>query len=155
MDPKLVYWSLALANMAAVLALGLRGVRAIRRDEVAVHRRSMTLAGWLVVAFLLSYLGKRFWLGPEDLAVWSTEARINLWIHESLVAGMLLAGGSALVLGRRLARTRRASGLPEDPVASPAALRRHRRFGWLALGCAVLGFATACGILAGMFARAS
>ena len=155
MDPKLLYWSLALANMGAVLALAVAGVRAIRRDEVALHRRRMTLAAWLVLAFLLSYLGKRFWLGSEDLAVWSAAARLNLWVHESLVAGMLLAGGAALALGRRLARTRRVTGRPEDPAASAAALGRHHRFGWLAVACAALGFATACGILLGMFGRAA
>lgn len=153
MDPKLWFWTLALANMAAVVALATRGVRAIRAGEIAKHRRSMTAAGWLVVAFLGSYLVKRFALGPEDLAVWSPAARINLWVHESFVAAMLIAGAGALLLGRRIARTRRVTGLTADPAPSPAQLRRHRRFGWAAVLASVLGFVTACGILAGMFAR--
>jgi len=154
LDPKLWFWTLALANMAAVVALAARGVRAIRAGEVARHRRSMTAAGWLVVAFLGSFVAKSFTLGPENLALWSAPARINLWVHESFVALMLVAGGSALVLGRRIARTRRVTGRDADPTPSPAQLRRHRRFGWSAVVASALGFATACGILAGMFARA-
>jgi uncharacterized membrane protein YozB (DUF420 family) len=153
-DPKLWFWTLALVNMAAVVALATRGVRAIRAGEIAKHRRSMTAAGWLVGAFLGSYLAKRFALGPEDLALWSRAARLNLWAHESFVAAMLIAGAGALVLGRRLARTRRVTGRDADPAASPAELRRHRRFGWSAVWASGLGFVTACGILAGMFARA-
>jgi len=153
-DPKLWFWTLALANMAVVLALATRGVRAIRAGEIAKHRRSMTAAGWLVVAFLASYLVKRFALGPENLALWSAAARINLRVHESFIAGMLVAGVSALVLGRRIARTRRVTGREADPAPAPAQLRRHRRFGWSAVLASAFGFATACGILAGMFSRA-
>jgi uncharacterized membrane protein YozB (DUF420 family) len=153
-DPKLWFWTFALANMAAVVALATRGVRAVRAGEIGKHRRSMLAAGWLVVAFLGSYLLKRFTLGPEDLAMWSHAARVNLWVHETFVAAMLIAGAGALVLGRRLARTRRVTGRDADPAPSPAELRRHRRFGWSAVAASVLGFATACGILAGMFTRA-
>ena len=154
MDPKLWFWTLALLNMAAVVVLATRGVRAIRAGEIAKHRRSMTAAGWLVVAFLGSYVVKRLALGPENLALWSEAARINLWVHESFVAWLLVGGGAALVLGRRLARTRRVTGRAEDPAPSAAQLRRHRRLGWSAVVASALGFATACGILAGMFARA-
>jgi uncharacterized membrane protein YozB (DUF420 family) len=154
LDPKLLYWSFALANMVAVVAFASRGVRAIRRNDVTVHRRSMITAGWLVALFLGSYVVKRFALGPEDLSVWSSGARINLWVHESFVMTMLIAGGVALRLGRRLARTRRVSGRPEDPVADAQQLRRHRRFGWLAVACSAFGLLTACGSLAGMFVRA-
>jgi uncharacterized membrane protein YozB (DUF420 family) len=153
-DPKLWFWTFALANMAAVVALATRGVRAIRAGEIAKHRRSMTAAGWLVVAFLAAYLVKRFAFGPEDIALWAPAARINLWVHEAFVAAMLIAGATALGFGRRIARTRRVTGRDADPVAPGAELRRHRRFGWSAVVAAGLGFVTACGILAGMFARA-
>ena len=154
MDPKLSFWTLALLNMAAVVLLATRGVRAIRAGEIAKHRRSMTAAGWLVVAFLVSYVVKRFVLGPEELALWSEEARVNLWVHESFVAWLLVGGGTALVLGRRLARTRRVTGRADDPAPTATQVRRHRRFGWSAVIASALGFATACGILAGMFSRA-
>jgi uncharacterized membrane protein YozB (DUF420 family) len=155
LDPKLWFWTVALANMAAVVALAARGVRAIRRGDVAAHRRSMIAAGWLVAAFLGSYLAKRAALGGEDLAAWGQAARVNLWVHESFVLTMLLAGGAALALGRGLAHTRRVTGAPADPAATPQQIRRHRRFGWLAVAASAFGFLTACGILAGMFARAA
>jgi len=154
LDPKLWFWTLALANMAAVVALAARGVLAIRAGEVVRHRRSMTAAGWLVVAFLGSYLVKRFALGAENLALWTEVARVNLRVHESFIALMLVAGVSALVMGRRIARTRRVTRRDTDPAPSPAQLRRHRRFGWSAVVAAAFAFATACGILAGMFERA-
>jgi uncharacterized membrane protein YozB (DUF420 family) len=155
LDPKLTFWTLALLNMAAVVLLAGRGVRAIRAGEIPKHRRSMTAAGWLVVAFLAAYVVKRIVLGPEELALWTDGARLNLYVHESFVAWLLLGGGTTLVLGRRIAKTRRVTGRAEDPAASAAQLRRHRRFGWSAVVASALGFATACGILAGMFGRAS
>ena len=155
MDPKLLYWTLALANMAAVVGFAALGVRAVRRGELARHRRCMTTAAWLVAAFLVSYLAKRFWAGSENLALWSPAARVNLYVHESFVATMLIAGAAALLLGRRIARTRRFSGRAEDPAPTPAQLRRHRRFGWVAVVASTLGLLTAYGILAGMFERAS
>jgi uncharacterized membrane protein YozB (DUF420 family) len=154
LDPKLLYWTFALANMVAVVALAARGVRAIRRNDVTLHRRSMIASGWLVAVFLGSYVVKRLVLGPEDLSVWSSGSRVNLWVHESFVLTMLLAGGTALVLGRRIARTRRVSLRSEDPPADPQLMHRHRRFGWVAVVCSAFGLLTACGILAGMFARA-
>jgi uncharacterized membrane protein YozB (DUF420 family) len=153
-DPKLWFWTFALLNMAAVVALAMRGVRAIRAGEVAKHRRSMTTAGWLVVGFLGSFVVQRIALGPENFALWSDAARLNLRVHESFVTWLLVGGGTALVLGRRLARTRRVTQRAEDPAADAALLRRHRRLGWSAVIASVLGFATACGILAGMFGRA-
>ena len=155
MDPKLLYWSVAPVNMTAVVGLAAAGVRAVRRGELVRHRRCMTLAAWLVPAFLLSYLVKRFWAGSEDLELWSAAARLNLYVHESFVTTLLLAGAGALLLGRRIARTRRFTGRAADPAPGPLQLRRHRRFGWVAVTAATLGLLTACGVLAGMFARAS
>jgi uncharacterized membrane protein YozB (DUF420 family) len=154
LDPKLLYWSLALANMAAVVGFAAAGVRAVRRGELARHRRCMTTAAWLVAAFLVSYLAKRSWAGSENLEVWSSAARVNLYVHESFVFTMLVAGATALVLGRRLVRTRRVTGRAADPEPTPVQLRRHRRFGWIAVTCSALGLLTAYGILAGMFERA-
>ncbi len=152
-DPRIVFWTGALANMALIVILALRGVRQIRRGEIAAHRRSMLTACVLVALFLGSYLLKRSVLGGEDLSVWSRPALVNLWVHESFVALMLVAGGTALVLGRRLARTRRVTGQAHDPPADPARIRRHRRAGWTAIVASFFGLATACGILAGMLTR--
>ncbi len=154
MQAKLIFWSLALANMAAVVGFAWRGVRAIRANDVALHRRSMQNAGVLVCVFLLAYVLKRWWIGSEDLTVWSSAALWNLRIHESFVATLLIVGSTALVWGRRIGRTQRATGNAEDAPTPPALLRRHRRAGWIAVTSAALGFATACGILAGMLERA-
>lgn len=154
MDPRIVFWSLALANMALIVVLTGRGVRQVRRGEVARHRRSMQTACALVALFLVSYVLKRVWIGGEDLELWSRTALVNLWVHESFVAVMLLAGGAALLVGRRLARTRRVTGSADDPPAEPGRLRLHRRLGWTAVVAALFGLVTACGILAGMITRA-
>ena len=139
--------------MGLVVGFATYGVLQIRRGQVAAHRRTMLRASGLVVLFLLSYLTKRFWIGAEDLELWSRGALVNLWVHEGVVAAMLITGTVAIVRGRRLARTRRVTGSPEDPEAEPAALRAHRRVGWIAVVASALGVLTACGILWGMFGR--
>jgi len=154
MDPKIAFWGAALLNMAAIVAFALRGVRAIRRGEIALHRRSMLTAGAGVAAFLAAYVLKVMFLGSEDLGAWSPAHRLNLWVHESFVVAMLLAGGTAFVLARRFGASRRVTGNPDDPPPAPGALQRHRLAGRLAVAASVLGFATACGIFAGMLARA-
>ena len=154
MNAKLVFWCWALANMAIVVVQCTRGWLAIRANRVEEHRRAMLAAAFWVGAFLVAYVVKRVLLGAEDLSVWSSAARTNLYVHESLVAGLLIAGTTAFALGRRLARTRRVTKEPSDPPAAPESMRRHRLAGRIAMVCAALGFATACGILAGMLARA-
>jgi uncharacterized membrane protein YozB (DUF420 family) len=154
MDSKLAFWCWALANMGLVVGFGVRGMRAIRANRVAQHRRSMAWAGFFVVAFLLAYVVKRLVLGGEDLGAWTQTARVNLYVHETFVLTMLLAGSAAFVLGRRLAATRRVTQNAGDPLPAPEALARHRLAGRVALVCALLGFLTACGILGGMLARA-
>ena len=153
MDPRIVFWTAALLNMVVIVALGLRGVRQVRRGDPLAHRRSMLTACALVVLFLLAYLVKRPLLGAEDLSQWSRGAVVNLWVHESFVAIMLVAGAVALVLGRRIATTRRVTGHETDSPAPPEILRRHRRVGWTALVAAGFGLLTACGILLGMLLR--
>jgi uncharacterized membrane protein YozB (DUF420 family) len=153
MDAKLLFWCWALANMALVLGLGVRGARAIRANRIDVHRRSMAWAGLFVVAFLVAYVAKRLVLGGEDLSVWSTAARTNLYVHESFIATMLVAGAIAFAFGRKLAKTRRVTQSAADPLAPREAISRHRLAGRIALFGALFGFLTACGILGGMLAR--
>ena len=155
MDPKLWFWTLALLNMSAVVGFAIRGVRAVRRNEVARHRRSMLTAGSLIVLFLVSYLVKVAVLGGEEIDAWSAGHRYNLFIHEAFVATLLIAGTTAFVLARRFQASRRVTGNAEDPPADPASLGRHRLAGRIATAASVLGFLTACGILAGMLSRAA
>jgi uncharacterized membrane protein YozB (DUF420 family) len=153
MDGKLAFWAVAFLNLAAVLVLGLRGAWLARQGRIPAHRRTMLSACALVVLFLGAYLAKTHWLGHEDVARWSLAHRWNLRVHETAVAVMLTAGTLALLRGRRLRRTSRFSGEAADPPAPPALLRGHRRAGRVALLAALLGLATASGILVGMIAR--
>lgn len=155
MDPSVLYWTGALANMALVVALAAVGVRFARRGEVARHRRAMIAAALLVLAFVVSYGVKLAVLGREQLELWSAT---DLWIlrfHETCVALML--GGGAFALGRAwvLRSTRIVTGDPQDPSPRPGTLRWHRRAGWAALVGAVLGVASAGLVLEGMYARAA
>lgn len=154
MNANLAYWTVALGNMALVVAFAWRGVRQVRRGEVACHRRSMSAAGALVLLFVLSYVAKVALLGREDRSAWAVGDVATLYVHESCVGVMLVAGVGAGLQALRLRRTRRVTGAPADPPAAPATLRRHRRFGWTAVVAAALGLATAAAVLWGMYRRA-
>ena len=83
----------------------------------------------------------------------TSAARVNLYVHETFVASMLIAGCFALALGRKLARTRRVTQSASDPIAPRETISRHRLAGRIALYGAVFGFLTACGILGAMLVR--
>jgi len=154
MDPRLVYWSLALLDMGAVVGLAAAGVRALRRGDVKRHCRCMLGAAAGVALFVLSYLGKLAVLGREDLASWETHSIYVLRLHELCVFTMLAAGAVAGTRALRLRRTRNATQRPEDPPAPASLVRTHRRAGWTAVTAAALGFALAALVLAGMYRRA-
>jgi uncharacterized membrane protein YozB (DUF420 family) len=153
-DAKLIFWTLALVDLAAVAALAANGVRQRRRGDVKRHARNMILAASLVLLFLVAYLAKVQLLGHEDLAVWSPLQRWILWIHEACVFTMLIAGAAAGQRALRLRRTRNATGDPGDPPAPARLASWHRRAGWTAVSAAGLGVATAALVLAGMYERA-
>ena len=151
MDPKFVYWTLASLNMAVLVALGWLGVAAIRRSEVARHRRRMLGAVALVGLFLVSYLGKLAFLGREQLALWEPTYVWVLRFHEVCVGLMLLAMGTAVFQALAL-------GLPlgaSDPRSEKAlsGVRLHRRAGWTAVLAATLGVLSAGVVLYGMYQR--
>jgi uncharacterized membrane protein YozB (DUF420 family) len=150
-DPKVAYWTAALANMLAAVTLAVLGVRRIRRAEIAGHQRLMKTAALLVVLFVLSYGLKLVLLGREALELWEPRFVNVLRFHELCVATMVLAGGRALYL----ATTRR---LADPPTASNVeararGARSHRRAGWTALVSSALGAVTAGYVLYGMYAR--
>ena len=153
MDAKVLYWTAALINMSAVLALVESGIRQAKAGEMESHRKRMGMAALLVVAFLVSYGFKLSFLGREDFSSWS---RISVWvlrIHECCVLVMVLAGGFALRWGGRLKTTRRFTRTAGDPEADLALVRRHHQAGAVAFWGAALGFLTACVVLAGMYMR--
>lgn len=139
MDPKLIFWGLALANMTAILLLAGRGWWCIRKGDVAGHLRAMYGAGALVLLFLVAYGGKVLWIGKEDLAAWSASRLAMLRLHEVFVTGMLLAG-----IGARLWVRRRGTG--RGPAVSP----RHALAGRTALVAGLLALATAVLVFVGM-----
>ncbi len=151
MDPRVLYWTAAWLNMAVITALVLTGVAAVRSGRVERHRARMLLASLGVALFLLSYPVKVAWLGREDLASWPSLDIAVLRFHELCVAGMVLAGSTALVLARAL----RLRAAPEEARARrPRLVALHRWAGRVAVLAAVLGFLSAGVLLAGMWARA-
>ena len=64
MDPKVIYWTAALANLTAVVACAGLGWRRARQRDFRAHRRLMLTASWLVLAFLgVIVIGL---IGPAD-----------------------------------------------------------------------------------------
>jgi uncharacterized membrane protein YozB (DUF420 family) len=153
MDANLIFWCFALLNMGVLFAFIVAGVRQIHRGEVAAHRRSMITAASLVGLFLVSYVSKATFLGKEDVSVWSSFHKTNLYVHESFVAVMLVAGGFAIWRASKMAGMRNVTRNREDPVAPEALVQLHTRAGWTVVVSAALGLATAAIILAGMISR--
>jgi len=155
MNPSLFFWTAALLNLLAVTALVAIGIRSIRRGKLSQHRRCMKTAAALVTGFLGAYLLKVLWLGREQLSDWSGQAVAILRIHEVCVLAMVIGGVSALVLSRKMHRNRnQLTHLPDAPLASGRALKRHRMAGWTAAIGAGLAFLTAAIVLLGMYERA-
>lgn len=154
MDPKLLFWTGALVNMAAIVALALAGVRARRKGDLARHRRDMLSGAVLVGFFLTSYGFKVTFLGREDMSVWSPYAVWVLRFHETCVLVMLIAGFLAARRGMALARTRIVTRDASDPVAEPRVTRGHLGAGKVAVAAAVLGLLSAAVVLFDMYDRA-
>jgi len=141
LDPKLAYWTAALANMLAIVALATVAVGRARRREIAGHRRLMLTAAALVGLFLISYVAKVWLLGREQLELWDARYVFTLRFHETCVLAMVVAGSRAIWLGARRGFT--------DPMRA----RSHRRAGWTAVVSAGLGVASAGYVLFGMYER--
>jgi uncharacterized membrane protein YozB (DUF420 family) len=156
MNPSLTFWTAALVNLLAVAAVMAIGIRGIRRGHLAKHRRCMRTAAALVACFLGAYPLKLLWLGREPLSEWSGSAVLILRIHEVCVFTMTVAGLTALILSRKMHRNRnRLVRLPDAPLASSHALRKHRIAGWAGAIGAGLALLTAAIVLLGMYARAA
>ena len=153
MDPKLLFWMAALANLAVLCGFALLGVRYARRGEIARHRRAMKIASSLIVAFLGAYLLKVAGLGREDQSSWTLLDVWALRIHELFVLMMLGGGGIAWLQVKKLIGTRLVTHDPDDPMRDPEIVRKHRIAGRTSVIGAVLAFLMAIGVLAGMFAR--
>jgi uncharacterized membrane protein YozB (DUF420 family) len=154
LDPKLVYWTLALADLGAVAGCLLAGVRRIRRRDIRGHRRRMLAASALVGLFLSSYGVKLILLGREDRGQWTALDRAVLYTHELCVATVLVAGAVAGICAWRF-RAQLGAGAPHPSGPPTRRIRRvHRRAGRAAVVGCLLAFVTAMLVLAGMYARA-
>lgn len=140
-DPKLVFWTAAFANMLAIIAVAVIGVRRAGRREIAGHRRLMLAAAGLVGLFLVSYVVKVGTLGREQLALWEPRYVWTLRFHETCIAVMVIAGVRAIWLGAR------------EGFRDAARARAHRLAGRTAVVSALLGVASAGYVLLGMFER--
>ena len=153
-DPKLAYWTWALANFLVIVVCAAVAVARIRRGDVRAHKRLMLTASSLVVLFLVSFVLKGRVLGGEDVAAWSTFHRTVLRTHEAFVLTMLVGGAYAGSRAWRFRRTLAPGPLQPSSDASRRDRARHRVGGWVAIIGSALGFATAAVVLAGMFERA-
>ena len=81
MEPKLIFWTVALVDLAAVAALAASGVRQRRRGDVKRHARNMIAAVSLVLLFLVAYVAEVWLLGKEDRGVWSPLQHWVLWLY--------------------------------------------------------------------------
>jgi uncharacterized membrane protein YozB (DUF420 family) len=152
-DPKVAYWTGALVNMVAALGIAVFGASRIPRAEFPRHARSMKIAVTLIVLFVVSYAVKLRVLGREALELWEPRFVQTLRFHETCIAVMLVAGGTALYLAttRHLLDT----PAPEQAAQRARVARIHRACGWTALVACGLGAMSAGYVLYGMYARLS
>jgi len=150
-DGALAYWTAAFANLLLVVALGVAGVRRIRRRRARGHRRMMLTAVSLVGLFLVSYVVKVLVLGREDRSAWSQAGLWTLYVHEAFVAAMLASAAVAVSRARSFGPLR--DGEPPAPEAPARARLVHRRAGWVAVTASALALLSAAALLVGMYAR--
>lgn len=153
MDGKFLFWSGALVNFGAVCVLALIGVKRIRARDLRGHRRMMLASSALVLAFMVSYVVKLMYLGPEHLRVWDSFSLWSLRIHESWIAVMLVGGSYAGFRAWMFRRGLPTNGLLEDRLSPLASRRHHRVAGWIAVAGSLCAFLTACLVLYGMYLR--
>ncbi|MEE8580935.1 MAG: DUF420 domain-containing protein [Myxococcota bacterium] len=154
MDAKLVYWSLALVNLTFIVLIAIYAAIQVPRRRIRRHHGSMLVVCLLVLGFLVSYAFKLMLLGREDHSLWSGAELTTLRIHETFVLVMVVSLGLAGWRAWSIRTTRNFTDQTDDPPASAALLRRHRRAGWTAVVCAVFGLLTAAMVLVAMYRRA-
>lgn len=154
MDPKLIFWTCALADLGAVCGTALFGVRYVKRGEIARHKRAMKTASLLIVVFVVSYVLKLVFLGREDMSTWTSFDVWVLRIHELFVFQMLTGGSIAWIQARKLLKTRLVTHDSNDPAPDSRTVRIHRLAGRTAVVGSVFAFLLAIGVLIRMYGRA-
>lgn len=151
MTPNLYFWLYAYVVMLAILISGGIGIQKARAGLLHQHRKLMNIANTLILVFVGSYVVKMLVLKREAKTGWSTTDFITLYTHEFFIAVMLVAGGYAFALSRKLK-----DSLDETaPSAEIQTLRqKHGRFGKIAYVSALLAFITATLVLRILFSHA-
>ena len=150
MNVNLAFWVFAYALTLLSIIIAFSGVGAAKKGDFETHRKRMTLACNLILFFVLSYVVKMFALGREDKSQWTTIYLVVLYIHETLIGGMLVSGTISRVLAYKFR-----DSLSGDTV-SPLDIKRrktHARAGKMCIMFAISALITAAVVLYGMFVR--
>jgi hypothetical protein len=108
-NPKLVYWTIALANLAVIVVWRARRARGPARRGAHAPAHDARV-GALVGLFLVSYLAKVAWLGKEDRSGWTASTTRCSASTRLCIAAMLCAGGIALYRALRFQARLRPAG---------------------------------------------
>ena len=147
MGTNLFFWIVVFLWTTALITQAVLGWRAIRSHDLERHRHRMTRAAWMVIVFLVAYLIKLGILGGEAVETWPLRDRWVLYVHETFVLIMVVAGAWALVLARGFDVSLDLGG------AATKSCLRHRWAGRVAIVCGILGLLTAAMVLGGMMHR--
>ena len=146
MNYNLAFWLYAYVLMMVVVYVAFKGVGHIKRGEQEAHMKKMVFACNILIFFVVSYVVKILVLGREDKVGWQTMDLVVLYVHETCIFIMLLAGTYARIQAARF-KDRPVSEIPA------AARKKHARSGKVAITAATLALFTASFVLYGMWRR--
>lgn len=147
---NLIFWFYAYGLTFVALFLAYTGVAAVRKGDLARHRALLNMACSLIIFFVISYVFKMVFLGREDKSEWDVIYKIVLYIHEALIATMLVTGAWARWLAFKFRDSLFAQQLPTEHEAMR---QKHRTLGLWCIYSATLALLTASVILYGMVQR--
>lgn len=150
MNVNLAFWVFAYALTLVAILLAFSGVRAAKKGDLETHARLMRFACNLILFFVVSYVVKMFALGREDKSQWTDFYLVVLYIHETLIGGMLVSGTISRVLAYKFRHSLTGA------TVSPLDLKRrktHTKAGKMCILFAILALVTAGVVLYGMFVR--
>jgi uncharacterized membrane protein YozB (DUF420 family) len=151
MDPKLLFWTGALANMWLIVAIACSGIAKVRSGDEVAHQRRMLTAASLVVLFVVAYAIKLIFLGREDLDQWQSWSVTLLRVHEFFVLCMIVGGVCAGYFIRKVRQLEVHSPEEISIQVSRVAHAKAGKFTFLSvLGAAI----TATGVWVSMVLRA-
>lgn len=150
MNWNLVFWFYAYGLTMLALLMAYTGVGAAKRGELARHKALLNFACNLILFFVVSYVFKMLFLGREDKSTWTLSYKIVLYIHEALIATMLVTGARARWLAHKFRDSVFAQQLPDEHIGMR---KQHRLMGKICIYAATFALLTASVILYGMVQR--